>query len=453
MTYKYEILEQLQKYSKKDKTRLHIPGHKNNKEFRKAFPVAPFDITELDFSDDLSCPDGVIKKAQSDLAEILGAKKTYITTDGSTSGVMAMVFVAAQYGTKLIVPRNSHKSVYNACRVMNIEPVIVQGSEEEGILTPPPPDLIETLIVNDVSIAGMIVASPDYFGNIAPLEDYAHILKKYDRFLFVDGAHGAHLALEEGRVNYAGRYADMWVDGAHKTLPTLSQGAIVCVNDDHLMNIADAAMAIFRTSSPSYPIMASVEYGVKYLYNNPRTLRKAKAAALLLQSELSSFKLYLSADWTKLSIDFKPLGIDPELVASQLRKQGIYPEMVSGRYIMFYFSPMTEQSHVNQLKNLLLKICSQKKLQNTYKGLPPVYDTDRTYSFLYAHKSKSELVPIEDAVGRMAADNAGIQPPSLPVIVAGEIITLQAIAVIKRARKTFGITDGKIRVVADYGEI
>lgn len=453
MTYKYEILEQLLKYGKKDKNRLHIPGHKNNKDFRKVFPNAPIDVTELDFSDDLSCPDGVIKKAQEDLAEILGAKKTYITTDGSTSGIMAMVFVASQYGNKLIVPRNSHKSVFNACRVMNIEPVIVQGPEEAGIITAPPSDLIETLIVNDVNIAGMIVASPDYYGNVAPLEDYANILKKYDRFLFVDGAHGAHLALEEGRVNYAGRYADMWVDGVHKTLPTLTQGAIVCVNDDKLMNIADEAMNIFRTSSPSYPIMASVEYGVKYLLNNPRTLRKAKAAVLLLKSELSSFKLYLCADWTKLSIDFKPLNVDPELVAEQLRKKGIYPEMVSGRYIMFYFSPMTELSHINQLKNLLLKICSQKKLQGTFKGLPPVYDTDRTYSFLYAHKSKSELVPLEDAVGRMAADNAGIQPPSLPVIVAGEIITLQAIAVIKRARKTFGVTDGKIKVVVDYGSM
>ncbi len=337
MHYKYEILDQLNKYAAKDRNRLHIPGHKNSKSFKKVFPVAPIDVTELDFSDDLNCPDGVIKKAQEDLAEILGAKKAYITTDGSTSAIMAMIFVASHYGTKIIVPRNSHKSVFNACRIMNVEPVIVQGHTEEGILTPPAPDLIETLIVNDVSIAGMIVPSPDYYGNIAPLEDYATVLKKYDRLLFVDGAHGAHLAFEHGRAGYAGIYADMWVDGAHKTLPTLTQGAIACVNNENIIARAEEGLSIFRTTSPSYPIMASVEYGVKFLVNNPQYLQKAKEAVLELKTELSSFKLYLSPDWTKFAVDFKPLGIDPELVAARIKKKGIYPEMVNGRYILFYF--------------------------------------------------------------------------------------------------------------------
>ena len=126
MAYKYEILTQLNKFKGKDKNRLHVPGHKNSGEFKSQFGVAPIDLTELDITDDLSCPSGVIKKAQEDIAEILGAKKAYITTDGSSSGVLTMLFVAAAYGNKIIVPRNSHKSVFNACRILNIEPVIVQ---------------------------------------------------------------------------------------------------------------------------------------------------------------------------------------------------------------------------------------------------------------------------------------------------------------------------------------
>lgn len=445
--YKYEILSQLNKFKGKDRNRLHVPGHKNSGEFRARFPVAPIDVTELPFSDDLNCPTAVIKKAQEDIAEILGAKKAYITTDGSSSGVMAMLFVAKAYGGKIIVPRNSHKSVYNACRILNIEPVIVQGAQIDGVLMPPPVELIETLVVNDVGISGMIIASPDYYGNIAPLEDYAKVLKKYDRNLFVDGAHGAHLALDEYKSGYAGVYADMWVDGAHKSLPTLTQGAVVCVNNEKMILRAEEALSIFRTTSPSYPIMASVEYGVKYFVNNPRPLARAKAGAEDLKKGLDGIRFYPAKDWTKLSVDFRPLGISPYIAQTELEKRGIYCEMNDGRYITFYLSPCVDNFALMDLKNALLWICAQKKYRGTYEDVPPIPVADRTYSFLYAYKNKSEWVPLEEAVGRMGADNAGITPPCLPIVVAGEMISEQAVTALKKAKATFGVSNGKIKVV------
>lgn len=442
----YEILKQLNKYKGKDKNRMHMPGHKNSGEFKTLFPVAPIDFTELDVTDDLSCPSDCIMRAQSDLAEILGAKKAYITTDGSSSGVMAMMFVAAARGNKVIVPRNSHKSVFNACRLLKIEPVVVQGEENNGVLMPPSPELIETLVVNDVNIAGLIITSPDYYGNVAPLEKYSEILKKYGRILMVDGAHGAHLALEEDKKGYAGVYADIWVDGAHKTLPTLTQGAIVCVNDEKLIARTEEALSIFRTTSPSFPIMASVEYGVKYFINNPKNLAKIKAAAEELRA-LDGLTFFPSDDWAKLALDFKPLGISPYTAQAMLEKKGIYPEMNDGRYILFYLSPAEEAWHVTELKNALLAICANKKIKNTYKDVPSVPSAERTYSFLYAYRQKSEWVPLKSAVGRMCAENAGITPPCLPVIIAGEMVTEQTVQVLLKANKTFGIVEGKIKVV------
>lgn len=448
MEYKYEILNQLNKVKAKDRNRLHMPGHKNAGDFKSRFPVAGMDVTELSCTDDLSCPSGAIKRAQTDLAQILGAKKAYITTDGSSSGVMAMLFVAAAYGTKIIVPRNSHKSVFNACRLMNLEPVIVQGAEVNGVLLPPSPELIETLIVNDVNIAGLIITSPDYYGNIAPLENYAEVLKKYGRYLFVDGAHGAHLALNENRAGYAGVYADMWVDGAHKSLPALTQGALVLVNDEKLIARAEEGLSIFRTTSPSFPVMASVEYGVKYFLNNPKYLQRALDAVEELRSSLEGVTLYPSADWTKFAVDFKALGISPYLAQELLEKKGIYPEFNDGRYILFYFSPSVEPRHLSEFKTALLWICAQKKLQNTYKEVPAVPVGERTYSFLYAYRNKAEWVELKDAAGRMCADNVGITPPCLPILVAGEMVTEQAIQTLLKSKNTFGIVDGKIKVVA-----
>jgi arginine/lysine/ornithine decarboxylase len=47
----------------------------------------------------------------------------------------------------------------------------------------------------------------------------------------------------------------------------------------------------------------------------------------------------------------------------------------------------------------------------------------------------------------MCAENAGITPPCLPIIIAGEMISEGAVELLSKARQTFGIIDGKIKVV------
>ena len=447
--YEYLIYSRLKKYSKAKKS-FHMPGHKAKGEFKSKFPEANIDVTELSYSDNLHCPESVISKAQKDIAEILGAAASYITTDGSSSGIYAMAFCAAKRGNKLIVFRNSHQSVWNACKLFNLEPLIIQGEERDGVLQPPSARQIEELISRDPNISGALVTSPDYYGNIAPLADYRSTLNKYNRLLFVDGAHGAHLAFG-GKIGYAGQFADMWVDGAHKTLPTLTQGAIVSINNDDLIPLAEEALNIFRTTSPSYPIMASVEFGVKFLENNSKYIQRATTAVQQFKYELKDvFTFYPSADWTKLLIDFRPLGISPDKVAERLEKKKIYAEFSDGRYILFYLSPLTEQSDLNSLKNQLLKIIKIKKLKGTYKEKPKVPVGDRSYSFQYALRKQCEWVELDDAIGRMCAKNAGLTPPCIPVVVTGEIITVAAVKALSQAKSVFGLKNGKICVVKKW---
>jgi arginine/lysine/ornithine decarboxylase len=239
----------------------------------------------------------------------------------------------------------------------------------------------------------------------------------------------------------------MWVDGAHKTMPTLTQGAVVCVNNENLFTYAEEAMSIFRTTSPSYPIMASVEYGIKYYFNNPKIMGRAKQEVAQFKSEMTAFTFYPSADWAKLAVDFKALGISPYLAEAALEKKGIYAEMNDGRYLLFYLSPAIEGWQLNELKGALVWVITQKKFKNTYKDKMPLPATERTYSFLYALKQRSEWVDLKESTGRMCAENAGITPPCLPVVIAGEIISQAAIDVLENAKQTFGIQGGKIKVV------
>ncbi|MDE7453791.1 MAG: aminotransferase class I/II-fold pyridoxal phosphate-dependent enzyme [Clostridia bacterium] len=444
--YDYLIYNRLKKAGVAQKT-FHIPGHKDKGEFKKLFPVSAMDVTELPYSDNLHNPEEVIASAQRDIAEILGAGASFITTDGSSSGVYALLFAAAQRGNKIIVMRNSHQSVWTGCRLLGLEPLIVQGEEVEGLLCFPDLEEIEKLIAADPKIAGVLVTSPDYYGKIAPLDKLSEITKNYNRLLLVDEAHGAHLAFGDKK-GYAGLYADAWVDGAHKTLPTLTQGAIVSVNNGEIYPYIRDGIDTFRTTSPSYPIMASVEYGVKYYANYPLKIQNAKFAVESFLKECEGvLPMVVHDDYTKLLLDCKPLDISAETVLSMLEGRGTYAELCDGRYILFYLSPMIELGELRDLKRKLVSITDNKKLAGTYKENPPIPSADRSYSFQYALKKPCELVELEDAIGRMCAKNAGVNPPCIPVIVAGEMVTAAAVRTLEGAKHTFGVVDGKIYVV------
>ena len=444
MLKNYGIYAQLKKHLKDSKS-FHMPGHKASGDFKTIFKDANLDITELSYSDNLHCPNGVIDRAQSDIARILGARKCYITTDGSSSGVLSLVYCASKRGNKLIVFRNSHQSVWNACRLFGVEPLIVQGHQREGVLLPPDCEVMEKLIENDPNIAGVLVTSPDYYGNIAPLEKYSELVKKHNRLLLVDEAHGAHLAF--GDKGYAGQFADMWVDGAHKTLPTLTQGAVVCVNNEALIPTAEDALAMFRTTSPSYPIMASVEYGIKYIANTPKVIRTARMAVSKFKEEAKGLTFFKNNDWTKLLVDFKPLNISSYLALAELEKRGIFAEFADGRYILFYLSPLVTAKDLKALKKALMSVIANKKLHGTYKEKPPIPQNERSYSFQYALKRQSEWIDLDKAVGRLCARNTGITPPCIPIAVVGETITEEKVNALSQAKHTFGLNKGQICVV------
>ena len=442
--YGYLIYEALKKNRKADKS-FHVPGHKGRGRFLKMFAGAAFDITELSYSDNLACPEGVIQRAQTDIARILNAERSYILTDGSTCGVLSMLYAAAKRGGKIIVQRNCHQSVWNACALFGLEPLIAAGRVEEGVLLPPAPEEIEKILRSEGDIAGAVVTSPDYYGNVAPLAEYAEILRRFGKLLLVDGAHGAHFACNILRHKHAAAYADMWVDGAHKSLATLTQGAVVSVNNGTLIADLEEALAVFRTSSPSYPIMASVEYGVKFAENYPQAAEAAKAAVEKFRNGATGIKFCPSDDWTKLAADFGAAGINAAEAERFLEKSGIYPEFSDGRYVLFYLSYETSRKDLKKLGKAF-KIAMHTLGRGNAVAERVFPEIRRSVSYLNAVKSEREYVPLDCSEGRICARNAGFTPPCIPVICAGEVINRQAINALNGGG-VYGLNDGKIAVV------
>lgn len=413
------IFSMLEKGAKGSHLSFHTPGHK----------VGKWDITELSFSDNLSSPTGCIALAQREIATILGAEQSFLLTDGSTSGVLSMLHAARALGVKKIAaPVLSHRSFFNGCELLGLTPVLFQGKRLGEI---PLPVQIEELSSSVDKADALFLTSPDYYGNIPDLASIKAFCEQEGKLLLIDGAHGGHLHFEKKL--YAGTYADLWVDGVHKSLPALTQGAVVSASTPKCAAALEKAVQMFRTSSPSYPIMASVEYAVKYP-RNEKLERQARAFALSLKN------VYFGGDWTKLCVRFK----NAEEIKKALERKGIYPEFIEGDLLCFYLSPATKQRDFKRLESILKRL-EAYGLQFPKNG----GEADPAPLFFEEEDGEwaTEEIPLSQSEGRICAKTCGLFPPCLPLILKGEKIERSKIEKLSNATSTFGLIENTITVV------
>ena len=324
----------------------HTPGHKR----------AGADITELSYSDNLYCPAGAIRAAEEDVARILGAARSFLLTDGSTSDIFSMIFAAKAAGAnKLAVPYFSHPSVFHACGAMGVEIIPIEQDVRRGIPLQP----VEEAIASALQQAdALLLTSPDYYGFFAPMAAARRLCDGEGKPLLLDGAHGAHLHFCD---DYAGKFADMWVDGVHKSLPALTQGAVVSAREGFAKGLL-SAVRTFRTTSPSYPILSSVEYAVKY----PRKESIERASVAFKRGH----GCLENDDWSKILV---PFGEKSDDAQAALEAQGIYPEFNDGNYLMFYLSPCTKEEELEKLASALKTLPRGDMKEDAPAGGIPIY--------------------------------------------------------------------------------
>ena len=413
-----KIYQMLQANASKRHISFHTPGHK----------IGAWDITELSFSDNLSYPHGCIAEAEQDIAAILGADKSFILTDGSTSGVLSMLYAAKALGARTVAAcEASHKSFFNACSLLGLTPLLYPCEYREKIPFVPTMYALNEKYGEILAQAdALFFTSPDYYGNIADLAAAREYCDCTGKLLIVDGAHGGHLHFD--RKLHAGAYADMWVDGVHKSLPALTQGAVVSARNKKVSAALSSAVDVFRTTSPSYPIMASVEYAVKY----PRNVELENAVKNFQDHE----RVYHNADWTKLCILFGDKAFEVE---KELEEEGIFAEFCDGETLAFYLSPATSGEEFALLQARLLQAFEKYPISGEK-------ETQRIPAPLFLENAEKEWVALEKAEGRVCAGICGLFPPCIPLFQIGERISANKLKKMQNANNVFGLKDGKILV-------
>ena len=421
-----KIYQMLVAQSKRPHLSFHTPGHKN----------AEWDITELSYSDNLSCPNGCIAQAERDIAKRLGAERSFLLTDGSTAGVLAMLYAAKRLGGKTVFAcEESHKSLFNGAKTLGLELLLYPRFYHEKIPYEPTVYELKERFGGLLERADVLfITSPDYYGNVADLTELGKYCKKNGKLLLIDGAHGGHLRFEKKL--HASAVADMWVDGVHKSLPAFTQGAVVSAKNEKIAEVLSEGVDVFRTTSPSYPIMASVEYAVKY----PRNEALENAVKAYQESEP---RVYRNQDWTKLCVAVGKRAFEAE---RELQADGFYPEFCDGHSLMFYLSPALKFSAWKKLKERLKKLFTKYPLEREEMERNSI---QRVPAYAVFEKEALEWVDLDEACGRVCAGNCGLFPPCTPLIRAGDIITEEKLALLQRADNTFGLQGHKIAVLKE----
>ena len=105
-----------------------------------------------------------------------------------------------------------------------------------------------------------------------------------------------------------------------------------------------------------------------------------------------------------------------------------------------------------RLERAIRRLAKMRSLKDTYAPKPATAYGVKKFSYLTALTFRKESVPVEECAGRIAARNAGVTPPCIPVVLAGEQITPQAAEALKKSKHVFGVADGKIEVIKIGGE-
>lgn len=467
------LFEQLNSLYASHPSSYHVPGHKygqslsllrgtiDERALQAYEAIMQLDVTELSMTDDLHGPSGVIEQAQQLAAATFGAEQSFFLVGGSTAGNLAMVLAVCDPGDQIIVQRNAHKSVLNGLKLAGARAVFLMPQKEagSGLDVVPSMEQIEEALTRYPEAKAVFLTNPSYYGLSVDLEPYAQLVHRYGKILLVDEAHGAHYGLHERFPRSALQAgADAVVQSTHKTLTALTMGAMLHVQGPRMDRQALAeALRMVQSSSPSYPIMASLDIARAVIDSRgERLFERGIAVAddfrrwVTEESdhyELASSLLRKGPDLTvhvdplRVVLRSRGIGFSGFELLKRLESFGCYAEMADIHYVVLLFGMGADPSDVERLKQALTEIATQideQVLEPLTISEPITYSQLMSEPVLLSRRgagvgSKTvEVVKLAHAEGLLAAEAVIPYPPGIPLIYEGERITADAIAMIQR---------------------
>lgn len=442
----------------------HMPGHKRRGITESLKDICLHDITEIDGFDNLHHSEGIIKEEQEFAAKLFGAEESFFLVNGSSCGILAAIEAVASHSqSRILMGRNAHKSAYNGLYLANIRadylyPERMPGVSFVGKITA---ESIERALKDHTSYDGIFITSPTYEGVVSDIKEICEIAHEKGIPVIVDEAHGAHLGLWGGDgyfpASALAQGADIVIQSLHKTLPSMTQTAILHVQGKLIdRQRLKMHLGVFQSSSPSYILMESMSSCLHFCEKNREILiegykkrlkefyREGKKLSCIkiidtdLINSLTEGKINVKMDPGKIIIGVGKSGMCGRQLYDILRENyHLQMEMSAGDYVIAMTSVMDTDEGFQRLIRALREIDAQviPTLQASFKEKMDIFLPEVFYSIGEAFRMKEEIIALEESAGRISKEFIYLYPPGIPVIVPGEKISRELLEYLQEVRE------------------
>lgn len=448
------LFDALLKHRNRHPIQFHIPGHKKGHGVDPAFRefvgdnILSIDLINIAPLDDLHSPKGAIRKAQELAADAFGADHTFFSVQGTSGAIMTMILSVVGPNDKILVPRNVHKSIMSAIVFAGAVPIFIHPEVDPdlGISHGISAEAVEKALIEYPDAKAVLVINPTYFGVAADLKRIVDIAHEREIPVLVDEAHGVHIHFHDSLpVSAMSAGADMAATSVHKLGGSMTQSSVLNVREGLVSaKRVQSTLSMLTTTSTSYPILASLDTARRQLAIHgfdliDQTIRLASDARKRINKiphlhcvgkELLKTSATYDMDPTKLLISVKNLGITGHQAEEWLRENANIEIELSDLYnILCLVTIGDSRKELNLLVNALQRMSAAFDNEASIieptvllPDIPRLAMTPRD-----AFYATTEVVKIDEAVGRISAEFIMVYPPGIPIFIPGEIITQENI--------------------------
>ncbi|MFO0015120.1 MAG: lysine decarboxylase [Synechococcaceae cyanobacterium] len=427
---------------------LHLPAHGRGRGLAPGLaqllrrPPGSWDLPELPgFGGPLE-PTGAVAEAQRRAAALLGASQAWFGVNGASGLLQAALLALAPPRSRVLLPRNLHRSLLHACVLGDLEPLLsdLPFDAATGLWRPPPPERLEHLLERAGPVAALVLVDPTYQGLRAELEGLVALAHRQPGPhgaglpVLVDQAHGCGEALASG--------ADLVVLSLQKEAGGLAQSAVLLAQGRRCEGEAiGRALLWLQTSSPSALLLASTAAALEHRHS-PAGLRQrqraeARAASLRRRLERLGLPLLAGTDPLRLVLPLAPLGIRGPQADGWLLERGVVAELPEPGALTFCLGLEPPAGLERRLPRLLERLRQERGGAPlppfTAPPLPPLAALDQPLG--RAWRAAGRSVPLGQAEGLIAARPICPYPPGIPLRVPGERIDAARLAWLTEQRR------------------
>ncbi len=447
----------------------HTPWHSSGDSLRDSPWVSDFHefmgehIFDADLSvsvpmlDSLMEPTGVIQEAQKMAAKAFGARRTFFATNGTSTGNKVIFQTLIAPGEKLLLDRNCHKSVHHGVVLSGAHPVYLDSSvnRKYGIFGPIPKKTLLKAIEEHSDAQALVLTSCTYDGfryDLKPIVEAAH--EKGIKVVIDEAWYGFarfHPAFRPSALESGADYA---TQSTHKILSAFSQASMLHVNDPEFNeHIFRENFNMHTSTSPQYSMIASLDVARKQaVMEGYKLLARTLRLTQELRQQINSTGVFrvleledllpeevrhdaIQLDPTKVTVDISECGYTVEELQHELfERYNIQVEKSTFNTLSLLLTIGTTRSKVSRLYDALMRIARERRAPRRIYRTPEIPSfTSLKYlprDAFYCGGQTLAILDDQDRVnqrlsGRVAADQITPYPPGIPVLVPGQVITLE----------------------------